>query len=59
MGGALGGIVRQNWTFHFSCVAWSGNWERIKINVKVKSSEQHESGELGQNSVLDSTKQSW
>lgn len=25
IGGALGGIVRQNWTFHFSCPAWSGN----------------------------------
>lgn len=25
MGGALGGIVRQNWTFHFSWAAWSGN----------------------------------
>ena len=25
MGGALGGMVRQNWTFHFSCAAWSGN----------------------------------
>lgn len=25
MGGALGGMVRQNWTFHLSSVAWSGN----------------------------------
>lgn len=25
MGGALGGIVRQNCTFHFSWAAWSGN----------------------------------
>lgn len=25
IGGALGGMVRQNWTFHFSCAAWSGN----------------------------------
>ncbi len=25
IGGALGGMVRQNWTFHLSCAAWSGN----------------------------------
>lgn len=30
MGGALGGMVRQNWTFHFSCAAWSGNCRRRK-----------------------------
>ncbi len=26
MGGALGGMVRQNCTFQFSWAAWSGNW---------------------------------
>lgn len=25
MGGALGGMVRQNWTFHLSSEVWSGN----------------------------------
>lgn len=31
MGGALGGIVRQNCTFHFSWAAWSGNCRSKKI----------------------------
>lgn len=37
MGGALGGMVRQNWTFHFSCAAWSGNCrERFYYLVSYK-----------------------
>ena len=33
MGGALGGMVRQNWTFHFSCAAWSGNYKERHIFI--------------------------
>lgn len=34
MGGALGGMVRQNWTFHLSSAAWSGNCrERDEKNI--------------------------
>lgn len=34
MGGALGGMVRQNWTFHLRSAAWSGNCrERDEENM--------------------------
>lgn len=38
MGGALGGMVRQNWTFHFSCAAWSGNYKERHIFIAKHSS---------------------
>lgn len=41
IGGALGGIVRQNWTFHFSCPAWSGNCRTDKGLCLMYKNLQH------------------
>ena len=38
IGGALGGMVRQNWTFHFSCAAWSGNYGQRQVVIVLSLS---------------------
>lgn len=38
IGGALGGMVRQNWTFHFSCAAWSGNCGQRQVFIALSLS---------------------
>lgn len=53
MGGALGGMVRQNWTFHLSSAAWSGNcreedekdmYDYICISHSSSTTHMHEAG---------------